>query len=120
MKHDVKQIIFYDKDKPCTRIYADFTLQTITAENLTDNIIKTAFGVKLKPTWDDFLDFLEERCVPRQRDGLREYLDVLGIDEYDPFQIIQKTKGRMAEDQQWLEIMSIDGEKLKNNHLADS
>ena len=120
MKHDVKQIIFYDKDKPCTRIYADFTLQTITAENLTDNIIKTAFGVKLKPTWDDFLDFLEERCIPRQRGGLREYLDVLGIDEYDPFQIIQKTKGRMAEDQQWLEIMSIDGEKLKNNHLADS
>ena len=102
MKHDVKQIIFYDKDKPCTRIYADFTLQTITAENLTDNIIKTAFGVKLKPTWDDFLDFLEERCIPRQRGGLREYLDVLGID------------------QQWLEIMSIDGEKLKNNHLADS
>ena len=120
MKYDVKQIIFYDKDKPCTRIYADFTLQTITAENLTDNIIKTAFGVKLKPTWDDFLDFLEERCIPRQRDGLREYLDVLGIDEYDPFQIIQKTKGRMAEDQQWLKIMSIDGEKLKNNHLADS
>ena len=108
MKHDVKQIIFYDKDKPCTRIYADFTLQTITAENLTDNIIKTAFGVKLKPTWDDFM---EERCIPRQRGGLREYLDVLGIDEYDPFQIVQRTKGRMAEDQQWLDIKSIDSEK---------
>ena len=35
-------------------------------------------------------------------------------------QIVQKTKGSMAEDQQWLEIMSIDGEKQKNNHLADS
>ena len=52
----------------------------------------------------DLADFLAERCIPRQRAGLREYLEALGLDEYDPFAIIEKTGGRMAEDQQWLTI----------------
>ena len=59
------------------------------------------------PTWDDFQNFLEERCIPRARAGLREYLEALGLDEYDPLEIIKKTSGRMAEDQQWIEIKVI-------------
>ena len=65
---------------------------------------ETAFGNNPHPTWADFQAFLEERCIPRQRAGLREYLEAIGVAEYDPLQIIQKTKGRMAEDQQWLEV----------------
>jgi hypothetical protein len=42
--------------------------------------------------------------VPRQRAGLREYLEALGVDQYDPIAIIEKTAGRMAEDNQWLSI----------------
>ena len=49
--------------------------------------------------------FLEERCVPRQREGIREYLETLGLDEYDPWEIIKRTQGRMAEDQQWIEVV---------------
>lgn len=56
------------------------------------------------PSWLDFLNFLEERCIPRDRAGLREYLETIGVDEYDPIEIIQKTFGRMAEDGQWLEM----------------
>lgn len=37
--------------------------------------------------------------------ALQSYLEAIGVTEYDPLQIIQKTKGRMAEDQQWLEIL---------------
>lgn len=48
--------------------------------------------------------FLEERCIPRQREGIREYLDALGLDEYDPWEIVKCTQGRMAEDQQWIEV----------------
>jgi len=47
---------------------------------------------------------LEERCIPRGRVGLREYLEIIGLDEYDPWEIVKKTQGRMAEDQQWIEI----------------
>ena len=68
-------------------------------------LLRTAFGNNLRPSWADFQAFLEERCIPRQRAGLREYLEAIGVAEYDPLQIIRKTQGRMAEDQQWLEVL---------------
>lgn len=67
--------------------------------------MKTAFGANELPTWEDFELFLEERCVPRERAGLREYLEALGLEEYDPLDIVRKTQGRMAEDDQWLEVL---------------
>ena len=50
---------------------------------------------------------MEERCIPRQRAGLKEYLEALGLNEYDPLSILQKTRGRMAEDDQWMEVQII-------------
>lgn len=102
--HDVRVLRFLDADKLCTTIYVDFTDETLTAENHVADPVKTAFGNNVLPTWADFQTFLEERCVPRQRAGLREYLEALGVDEYEPIEIIKKTAGRMAEDKQWLMI----------------
>ena len=62
-------------------------------------------GKNRLPTWEDLQNFLEERCIPRQREGLRAYLDALGLDEYDPWEIVRRTQGRMAEDQQWIEVV---------------
>ena len=102
--HDVRILRLYDSHKLCSTVYADFTEQTVAVENQAVPLIKTAFGNNQLPTWEDFQDFLAERCVPRQRAGLREYLEALGLDEFDPLSIIEKTDGRMAEDQQWLSI----------------
>lgn len=102
--HDVRVIRYFDANRLCTLIYADFTDQTLRAENHTADLVKTAFGKKELPSWEDCLSFLEERCIPRERAGLREYLEAIGVSEYDPLEIIQKTAGRMSEDQQWLEI----------------
>ncbi len=98
---------FFDKDKLCTEICADFTDKTLSFRNKTQSLVKTAFGKKQVPTWDDFEEFLEERCIPRDRSGIREYLEAIGIDEYDPIEIIKKTAGKMAEDQQHIEIEEI-------------
>ena len=103
--HDVKTYIFHDGDKVCTRIIADFTDKTVCADNYIDDPIKTAFGKNTMPTWEDFMSFLEERCIPQERAGIREYLETIGLDEYDPVQIVKKTRGRMAEDAQWLEVI---------------
>ena len=73
-------------------------------ENQAVPTIKTAFGNNPVPSWEDFQRFLAERCIPRQRAGLREYLEALGLDTYDPLAIIEKTGGHMAEDQQWLSM----------------
>ena len=105
--NELMEIHYYNGDTLCTLIYADKTAQDLCAENYTDNLVKTAFGKNSLPTWADLEAFLEERCIPRQRAGLREYLEALGLDEYDPLAIIQKTKGRMAEDDQWMEVREI-------------
>ncbi len=102
--HDVRILRFYDGEQLCSSIYADLTKQRIMVENQAVALVKTAFGNNVQPDWADFQDFLSERCIPRQRAGLREYLGALGLEKYDPLAIIEKTGGRMAEDQQWLTI----------------
>ena len=105
--NEVKKISYYDGDKLCTIIYADFTLKMLEIENHTDNVVKTAFGRNDMPDWNAFMDFLEERCIPESRDGIRDYLNEIGIAEYDPLEIVRVTKGRMAEDTQWMEVEDI-------------
>lgn len=100
--HKLVKFEFYDGEILCTKIIADFTEETLSVENTTENIIKTAFGKNEAPTWEDFQNFLEERCVPQSRSGIREYLETIGVESYEPFEIIKKTNGRMAEDNQWL------------------
>ena len=105
--HELLEIRYYNGDTLCTRIYADRTVKDLRAENDTEHLVKTAFGKNPLPSWTDLEAFLEERCVPRQRAGLREYLEALGLDAYDPLAIIQKTQGRMAEDDQWMEVKEV-------------
>jgi len=105
--HKVRVLRLYDGETLCSTIYADFTEQSVSVENQKVSVIKTAFGNNPQPSWEDFQYFLTERCIPRQRAGLREYLEVLGLEEYDPLAIIEKTGGRMVEDQQWLTIETL-------------
>lgn len=104
LHHDIKCLKYFNGDILCTVIYADFTDKTLAVENHTDTLVKTAFGKNELPTWGDFVAFLEDRCVPRQREGLQCYLESLGLDHYDPLDIIRCTGGRMAEDEQWLSV----------------
>lgn len=106
--HEVWRLAFYDGESLCTTIYADFSDETLVAENLIENPVKTAFGNNLSPSWVDFQAFLAQRCIPAQRAGLREYLAAIGLDEYAPMEIIKKTQGRMAEDNQWLEMEAVE------------
>lgn len=105
--HKMLKFEFYDKETLCTQIYADYTDETLSVKNTTDNIVKTAFGKNETPTWDDFQNFLEERCVPKSRSGIREYLETIGVEEYEPLEIIKKTGGKMAEDNQWIKLEEI-------------
>lgn len=102
--HRLMKLEFYDKESLCTKIIADFMDETLSVENTTEYIVKTAFGKNEVPTWEDFQNFLEERCVPRSRSGIREYLETIGVEEYNPIEIIKKTSGRMAEDNQWIKL----------------
>lgn len=107
MGHRVLSLRYYDGDQLCTLIYADLTDHTVQVRNDTTDWVKTAFGKKALPTWEDLSAFLEERCIPRGRAGLQDYLAGIGLNEYDPLEIVKKTGGRMAEDRQWLEVREL-------------
>lgn len=96
---------YYDGDKLSTIIEVDYREQTVEIENFTDDNISRAFGVNESPTFQDFEDFLESRCFPRTRDKMKLILRELGLDCYDPLSIVQVTKGVMADDQMWLDIV---------------
>lgn len=96
---------FMNGDECCTHLLIDCRRQRILIQNTTDVLLHRAFGVKQKPSWQDFEDFLEERCFPRTRAHLRLVLQDIDVDSYDPLAIVEKTNGRMAEDNQWLRII---------------
>lgn len=102
--HELVLLSYYDSQTLCTKIAADYRKKMICIENYVSNVLKTAFGNNHEPTWEDYQSFLEDRCIPRTRAGLRYYLDEIGVEEYEPLEIIKKTAGRMAEDQQWIEV----------------
>ena len=106
-RNKLLQLQFYHGNSLCTTILADETAEKVLIENHTDNPLYTAFGVNDDPDWQDYQNFLEERCIPKSRAGLQEYLNAIGVDEYNPLEIVRKTKGRMAEDQSWLEVTEL-------------
>lgn len=105
--HKLLKLEYYNFDKLCTTIIADYTDKKIKIQNHTENNLYTAFGAKQSPGWQDYSEFLEDRCIPKTRAGLQKYLDQIGVEEYDPLEIIKKTNGRMAEDNQWMEVTEL-------------
>ena len=106
-RNKLLQLQFFHGDSLCTTILADETAEKVLIENHTSDPLYTAFGVNENPGWQDYQSFLEERCIPKSRAGLQEYLNAIGVDEYQPLEIIRKTKGRMAEDRSWLEVTEL-------------
>ena len=88
----------------CTIIDVDEINRKIEIKNFRKNYLNCAFGKVLSPTYEDYEEFLESKCFPRTRDKMKIILKMLDIPFYDPILIIEKTKGRMAEDDFWLEI----------------
>lgn len=107
-KHILLELLFYDRQMLCTKIVANYTEKTICVENYINDFVRTAFGNNLIPSWCDYEAFLEDRCIPKSRAGLREYLETIGVDKYDPLEIIKKTAGRMSEDNQWIKVEEIE------------
>ena len=106
-EHNLIRLNYYNSDELCSAIVADYSTTELVVENYSDDIIHLAFGNNAAPSWSDYKAFLEERCVPRSRDGIKKYLEELGLDEYNPLEIIKKTGGRMAEDNQWIEVKEL-------------
>lgn len=92
------------KDKKCTLIDVDDKNRIVRIKNFTNHFMFKAFGNNNNPTYEDYEEFLESRCFPRTRDKMKIALELLDLPFYDPFLIIEKTKGEMGEDNFWIDI----------------
>ncbi|MDE6406695.1 MAG: transcriptional regulator [Lachnospiraceae bacterium] len=72
--------------------------------NYTKDLMCRAFGKIEEPTYEQYEAFLESRCFPGSRDKMKLMLEELDLPFYDPLMIIEKTEGRMADDDFWLRV----------------
>lgn len=98
------------KDKKTADIEADLIKGKIKVTNYTDKYMMLPFGLNENPNRQDFEDFLEDRCFPKERFNCKQLLEDLDLDFYDPLAIIEKTHGRQFEDYMWIKF---EGEELE-------
>ena len=98
------RLYYMYKSTVCTVIDVDEMEREIDVHDYIDKPLYRAFGVNVAPSYEDYEEFLESRCFPRERDKMKIQLKQLGIPFYDPIMIIEKTEGRMAEDDFWIRI----------------
>lgn len=103
---------YYSSNSLCTTIDIDEINQRIKIKNYTDNYLYKAFGNNEYPTYNDYQEFLSSRCFPSTRDKMKLILKDLNLPFYDSFMIIEKTKGRMADDDFWLDIIGINDDRI--------
>ncbi len=95
---------YYYQNIVCTIIDVDIVNQKVVIKNFTNNIMYRAFGRNEHPTFSEYEEFLKSRCFPEERDKMKLMLREMDIPFYDPIMIIEKTEGRMAEDDFWIRI----------------
>jgi putative transcriptional regulator len=95
-------LLWKKNNKILTRI--DINNNQVRIENFTDIDIFKAFGINEQPTVEDVYALIESRCMPRTRANLQEELVQLGLNEYNPLEIIKITKGKVTTDNFSLEI----------------
>ena len=95
---------YMHKQDVCTLIEVDEVGQKVHIKNYAEHLMFRAFGVNETPDYKDYEEFLESRCFPRTRDKMKLSLEDLELPFYDPFLIVEKTEGRMAEDDFWIRI----------------
>lgn len=103
MKYGLRLNYMY-KNELCTVIDVDELNERVEIYNYIDNIFFRAFGSNSRPTYQEYQEFIESRCFPRTRDKMKLILRDLNLPFYDPIMIIEKTEGRMAEDDFWIKL----------------
>lgn len=98
------RMTYMNGQNPCTIIDVDFLNEKIKIKNRTKDILHRAFGVVEEPTWQQFEIFLADRCFPETRGNIKSVLRDLQLDSYDPLRIVERTKGRTADDNLWIKF----------------
>lgn len=95
---------YMHRQEVCTVIDVDERERRVRIHNYTNDIAFQAFGRIKEPDFVQYEEFLESRCFPRSRDKMKFVLREMDLPFYDALMIVEKTQGRMAEDNFWIKI----------------
>lgn len=96
------KIEYFHRDKLCSIITFNEQTGFVKVKNFTDDLLDRAFGINESPNFSDFEEFLEDRCFSKGRPDVKEILRFLGLDFYDPLDIVYVTHGVIQGDFYWL------------------
>ena len=71
------------------------------------------WNIDYKPNHDDIVFWLEDRVVPKERANIDEILKVMGLIDYDFWELCRRTRAMCMEDYFWLSK----GEKYEEVHM---
>lgn len=103
-----KHLIVMLYDKKSADLFVDFENKTVRYINYETHRFGGIFKKKTPPTWNDFIKFLESRCVCKERVGLNSILASLGLFSYDPWEYVKRTRGVVLRDHRWLRFTEAD------------
>lgn len=93
----------YYRNKKTAHVEMDRERKLVKYERYSNQIPHVPFLFD-KPSYGQMVSFLEQRCMPKKRKCMPEYLSTLGIQEYDPYKIVEITHGVMFEDYLWIKF----------------
>lgn len=89
------------EDEVMSKVSVNFDTGEIDVENYTDLLMFTVFGLR-EHTVDVLNDFFEDRCFSRHRPDVNILLDLIGLKQYNPLDIVKVTHGRTTHDTLWI------------------
>ena len=98
------RVFYYYRSFLCTIIDVNERMRSVQIRNYVDDYQMRAVGVVEHPSFDQYEEFLESRCFPREADKMKIRLRELDLPFYDPIMIIEKTEGRVEGDEFWVRV----------------
>ena len=98
---------YLNKDSLLSSVTVDLVNNDVKVINYTDDVMRQFMGV-CAPTVNNVMKFLEMRCFPRTRYDCKELLKTIGLQEYNPLDIVRITHGRMVNDFFWIRFQGED------------
>ena len=92
------------KDEVIAEVEFNYSTGKVKVKNYIDDPVMLPFGVNENPTIKDLDRFLESRCVSRNRGNLKDVLNLIGVEEYDPYLIVRETYGLLWDDYSWIKF----------------
>ena len=100
---DIKFDVMFKDEKVASITVKDNTVHALT---YTDIRYKQPFN---KIVSLEYIErFLEDRCIPRNRQNINELLVNLGLENYDVIEILKKTHGISFDDFWWIKFENED------------